>query len=321
MYFVNAMKVSEKTALQAAEWYFRLQVPSVSQTDQFACQAWRDADPSHEYAWQRAVAVSQKLQALPKGLAYTTLRSNEQSGRRRAIKTLAVLMAVSGVSWEASQSEAARRYFTEYSTDIGEQQRITLDEGTEIHLNTASAINTKLTEDLRLIEVEAGEVLIQTGKLDPLNRPMLVSTRFGRLQPLGTRFLVKYMDQHATLAVIEGSVKITTKDHQQSVILANQEAIFDQHAIGKVLPISANLDSWVRGLLVVRDMRLADFASELARYRTGMIRCSPEVADLKISGAFQLHDTQALLSSLPTLLPVKVDYHTSYWVMLSAIKS
>lgn len=312
------MNVSEKTALQAAEWYFRLQASSATQTDQLACQAWRDADPSHEYAWQRAVTVSQKLQVLPKGLAYTTLRSNHQTNRRRTIKTLAILMAVSGVSWEASQSESARRYFAQYSTGRGEQRKITMHDGTEIHLNTASAINTKFSQHLRLIEVEAGEVLIQTGKLDTLNRPMLISTRFGNLQPLGTRFLVKQMDQHATLAVIEGSVKITTKDHHQSVILANQEAIFDQHAIGKVLPMSANADSWIRGLLVVRDMRLADFASELTRYRTGIIRCSPEVADLKISGAFQLHDTQALLSSLPTLLPVKVDYYTRYWVMLSA---
>lgn len=314
------MNVSEKTALQAAEWYFRLQASAATQTDQLACQAWRDADPSHEYAWQRAVAVSQKLQVLPKGLAYTTLRSNHQTNRRRAIKTLAILMAVSGVSWEASQSESARRYFAQYSTGRGEQRKITMHDGTEIHLNTASAINTKFSQHLRLIEVEAGEVFIQTGKLDTLNRPMLISTRFGNLQPLGTRFLVKQMDQHATLAVIEGAVKITTKDNDQSVILASQEAIFDQHEIGKVLPMSANSDSWIRGLLVVRDMRLADFASELARYRTGIIRCSPEVADLKISGAFQLHDTQALLSSLPALLPVKVDYYTRYWVMLSAIE-
>ena len=314
------MNVSEKTALQAAEWYFRLQASSATQTDQLACQAWRDADPSHEYAWQRAVAVSQKLQSLPKDLAYSTLRSSQQASRRRAIKTLAILMAVSGAGWEGSQSESAKRYFAEYSTGVGEQRKITMSDGTEIHLNTASAINTKFTHDLRLIEVEAGEVLIQTGKLDARHRPMLVSTRFGNLQPLGTRFLVKQTAQHATLAVIEGSVKITTKDRHQSVVLDNQETIFDQHDIGKVLPMRANSDSWIRGLLVVRDMRLADFASELARYRTGMIRCSPEVADLKVSGAFQLHDTQTLLSSLPTLLPVKVDYLTRYWVMLSAIE-
>lgn len=314
------MNVSEKTALQAAEWYFRLQTPSVSQTDQLACQAWRDADPSHEYAWQRAVAVSQKLQTLPKGLAYTTLRSSQHESRRRAIKTLAVLMAVSGVSWEASQTESAKRYFAEYSTGIGEQRKITLSEGTEIHLNTASAINTMFSDHLRLIEVDTGEVLIQTGKLDTLKRPMLVNTRFGSLQPLGTRFLVKQTAQHATLAVIEGSVKITTKNNRQRVILANQEAIFDQRDIGNILPMNANSDSWIRGLLVVRDMRLAEFASELARYRAGIIRCSPEVADLKISGAFQLRDTQALLSSLPTLLPVKVGFFTQYWVMLSAIE-
>lgn len=313
------MNISEKTAIQAAEWFFRLQAPTATQTEKFACQAWREADPSHEYAWQRVIAVSQRLETLPKGLAYTVFQSSQPASRRRAIKTLVVLMTLSGTSWQAWQSESAKRYLAEYSTRIGEQRTVMMSDGTEIYLNTSSGVNTDFNHHQRLIEIEAGEVLIATGKQDALNRPMRITTAFGHLQPLGTRFLVKQTAGHIALAVLEGAVKITTKHGNQGVIYANQKTVFDQSAIAKPTPIEAYADSWTRGMLFVREMRLADFASELARYRTGFIRCSPEVADLKISGAFQINDTNALLSSLPAILPVKVDYLTRYWVMLHAV--
>jgi transmembrane sensor len=317
MYSVNAMKISEETALQAAEWFFRLQAPAATQTEEFACQAWRKADPSHEYAWQRAITFSQKLEALPKDLTYTTLLSNQQANRRRAMKTLVVLMTMSGAGWQVGQSDAAKRYLAEYATRIGEQRKIIMADGTEIHLNTASAVNTKFDDEVRRIEIDVGEVLIHTGKQDA--RPMLITTAFGDLQPLGTRFVVKQAAKHTGLSVIEGAVSVTTKAGDQRVVYANQTTSFNQHAIGSVSPIDANSDSWTRGLLVVREMRLAEFATELARYRPGIIRCAPAVADLKISGAFQVRDTNALLASLPSMLPVKVEYLSQYWVMLGAI--
>ena len=63
-------------------------------------------------------------------------------------------------------------------------------------------------------------------------------------------------------------------------------------------------------------MRLDAFAAELARYRAGIVRCDPDVADLRISGAFQLNNTDSVLQALPALLPVQVTYRTSYWVTL-----
>jgi len=44
-------------------------------------------------------------------------------------------------------------------------------------------------------------------------------------------------------------------------------------------------------VLYADDMELGAFIAELARYRPGVLRCAPEVAGLRISGAFQLADT------------------------------
>ncbi len=42
------------------------------------------------------------------------------------------------------------------------------------------------------------------------------------------------------------------------------------------------------------------------------------MAGLRITGAFQLHDTDAVLQNVAHLLPVQVLYRTRYWVTLTA---
>jgi transmembrane sensor len=319
MHHGDAMNIPEKTALQAAEWFFRPQDPAVTQHDQLACNSWRNADQLHEAAWQRAVEVSHRMRGLPGGLAYATLAHSQQAGRRRAIKNLAVLLATGiggSVAWQGWESEAARVWRAEYSTRTGEQQQIQLADGTAIHLNTATGVNTVFNPAQRLIVLEAGEIMVQTGHQDPLQRPLLVATRFGLLRPLGTRFSVRQTAEHIRLTVLEGAVEITTGYGQQRVLEAGWQTHFNRDAIDAPTVASRNQDSWTRGVLHVREMPLAEFASELARYRNGYIRCAPEVAELKISGAFQLANTDDLLASLPGIAPVSVRYRTRYWVML-----
>jgi transmembrane sensor len=68
-------------------------------------------------------------------------------------------------------------------------------------------------------------------------------------------------------------------------------------------------------------MSLASFAAELGRYRPGLLRCDPEVAQLEVSGAFQLHDTDQALHALTQVLPVEIRYRTRYWVTIAPISS
>lgn len=75
---------------------------------------------------------------------------------------------------------------------------------------------------------------------------------------------------------------------------------------------------WTEGVLSVQQMPLAEFASELGRYRPGLLRCAPEVAGLKVSGTYQLADTGQILQLLTRSLPVRVEYRTRYWVSIGA---
>lgn len=315
--------MSETIALQAAEWFFRLQEPEATEADHQACAAWREADPMHEAAWQRAQQVSTTLGALPGKLAHATLQHSHLESRRRAVKALAVLVVAGTAGWQGWRSEPVRLRLAQYSTRTGERRQIQLADGTAVHLNTSTGINTILDANRRLIALETGEVLIQTGKgQTPAGHaayhPLVVATRHGQLKPLGTRFIVRQSAEEIQLAVLEGAVEITTREGGRRVIQAGWQTRFNDEAIMPPSAVAPNADSWTQGILHAREMRLADFAAELARYRPGVVRCAPEVAELKISGAFQLADTDQVFASLPMVLPVRVSYLTRYWVTFNA---
>lgn len=314
------ISVDEKTAMAAAEWFFKLQEPSATDRDKEIFTAWRQADPRHETAWQRAQLVSDRLSAVPEGLVSVTLqRAQAISGRRSAIKTLSVLMLAGSAGWQAWQSEPARLYFAQYSTRRGEHQQVILADGSQVFLNTASGINTRIDTTQRLIRLEVGEILIQTGHAGALARqPLQVATRNGILRPLGTRFIVRQQQDAIALSVLEGMVEITTLAGKRQILQAGWQTTFTSEHIQQQTAVDAHADSWTRGILHARDMRLKDFVSELERYRPGFLRCEPDVADLRISGVFQLNNADQVIESLPQVLPVTVTYLTRYWVTLAA---
>ena len=71
-------------------------------------------------------------------------------------------------------------------------------------------------------------------------------------------------------------------------------------------------------MLAARNWRLADLVAELARYRRGFLRCDPAVAELRVSGAFPVNDTDAGLRLLEKTLPVRIHRITPYWVTVAA---
>jgi transmembrane sensor len=71
-------------------------------------------------------------------------------------------------------------------------------------------------------------------------------------------------------------------------------------------------------MLVAIDWRLGDFITELARYRPGHLSCAPEVAELRVSGAFTVDDSDAVLANLTASLPVRVRSFSRYWVRVEA---
>ena len=320
----DARPMDRAVARQAAQWLMRLHEGSVSRADEDACLRWRSADPEHERAWQRAEHVSRKFSLIPSHIGMPALDRTRGIDRRAAIKRLVLLMAVTPLVYGIYRTAPWQAWTADYATATGERKAITLADGTRIHLNTGTAIDVLFGEDQRLVVVHAGEISIETGAdtTHGAYRPFVVRTGQGRIRALGTRFVVRQFDSPAMtrVTVLESAVEINPVHGPgvAMVLRAGEQASFTEAHVEQIAPADPHAAGWVHGVLYAGGMRLAAFAMELGRYRRGLLRCDPAVADLRITGAFQLDNTDSVLAALPDTLPVSVSYRSRYWVTIAA---
>ena len=310
--------LSREVALQAAEWFVQLQESDASAADHQACAAWRAQSAAHELAWQRALAVSQRAASVPPALGSASLRRSQRLARRDAARALAVLMVAAPAGWLAWRTEPWQRWSATHATATGECRSWTLAAGSRMTLDTASVVDIAFDSYQRAIHLRSGAVWLETAP-DPqaVHRPLVVWTPQGSVRAIGTRFSVRTEGEHSQVAVLQGAVELRPRDAATVLRLqAGEQAAFDREQLDSVRPAARNAAQWARGVLAVDDVRLDDFVAELGRYRKGLLRCDPAVAGLRLTGAFQLADTDAVLRNLMQLLPVQLLYRTRYWVTL-----
>jgi transmembrane sensor len=75
-------------------------------------------------------------------------------------------------------------------------------------LNTASAISARFDSEARRLHHYAGEILVETAHERIQALPFIVQTADGRLQALGTKFIVRKHARSTTLSVLQGAVQV-----------------------------------------------------------------------------------------------------------------
>ncbi|PUA19207.1 FecR domain-containing protein [Glaciimonas sp. PCH181] len=316
---------------QAADWLMQLNSGTVSDEDRAACERWRRSSPDHARAWMRAELLLNKLGGLPPSLAISALDRPVDKGRRAAVVRLAILLAAVPTGWLAwriapSANASWHSMTATHITATGEQRSLTLADGSRVTLNTSTAVDVQFDTTQRLLQLRAGEIFIATSP-DPAgikgqHRPFRVSTAEGRLEALGTRFSVRQYDGRSEVSVLQGAVRIEPVNGRAGathIIHAGQQASFTTDAANP--PISADdaAIAWMHGMLLADSMRLADFARELARYRKGFVYCDPVLANMPVSGAFPITDTDRALTMLVSTYPLlAVSRLGGYWVTLVA---
>lgn len=308
---------------QAIVWLVTLQSGSTSPADKFACAAWREADPRHEQAWQRLNTLGQDLRSgsdhLAPSMLRSVLRSSAHSNRRMILKSLFGVALLGGTAALVRKQPTWQSAMAGHQTATGEQRKIVLDDGTRITLNTATAIDVYFNDHLRQVVLHRGEIMVETAR-DDAGRPFELATDSGHIRPIGTRFTVRY-DEHSSttaVAVLEGAVHIDPAQGNSVRVNAGEQSSFTRLAALTPFALDDSSAAWTDGVLVVERMRLADFVAELDRYRPGVLRCDPAVANLLVSGSYPLRDPDAVLALLAETLPLQVRSMTRYWTTLVA---
>jgi transmembrane sensor len=325
----------------AADWFARRQSDEWAPQLQERLEHWLDESPLHrvaylriEHAWERAerlkvLATGSRREIPPPGswarspffgsrLAGAFRGVEPRRHRRRAVLAAGVAAAacLAGV-WMLSLQGPV------YRTPVGGLERVSLEDGSTLTLNTDSAVRLEFSAHERGVKLERGEAFFEVAK-DP-GRPFVVETDGHRVVAVGTQFAVRREDDDGDIRVVvtEGTVRVegdrgakpvpptaaATPDGSvllpagtiahadgADVLLEKAEALAAQEAL-----------SWRRGVLVFHDLTLAQAAAEFNRYnRRQIVIGDPAVAELTIAGRFRANNVEAFARLLEKGYPIRI---------------
>jgi transmembrane sensor len=309
--------VEPEVARRAVHWWVEMNSGEPRDSHRRAFERWLAAHPDHAAAWRHIESVSGRIHGVAEhaGAARAALAQQPPRKRRSTLKALALLMFAGTGAWVAEERTPWRAWTADYRTAVGERRTVTLADATVLTLDTNSAVDVRFTATERRVRLVRGALMATTGHLAMEARRFFVDTAQGSLEALGTRFAVRQDDADTRLDVFEGAVRIEPADAPGNALVlhAGERARFDRREVSSREPLVADTAAWTDGLIVATSMRLADFLAELSRYRPGVLRCDPAIADLRLSGTYPLDNTDRVLDALERALPIRVAYATRYW--------
>ncbi|APA68257.1 FecR domain-containing protein [Janthinobacterium sp. 1_2014MBL_MicDiv] len=317
----GAAAIDPRAARAAAQWLVRLHAGALTADEQRAFQAWRAGDPAHEAAWQRAELVCNTLASVPPALRQAAGEAPPSPRRRALLGSLAALGVAAPTLWLASQSAPWQAWRAGIRTVRGEIRRMNLPDGTQLVLNTDTAIDVRYDAAARLLVLHAGEIHVGTAHDGALPaRPFLVRSSNGVVRALGTHFSVRQggslLAPRTEVSVSQGAVEVRPAQASAAARLvdAGLQASFDDGAVSPLTPLAPHAGAWLQGVLIAERMPLGEVLEHVARYRYGVIRCDPALAAMPVDGIFQLTEPDKILALLQHSLPIRMARRTRYWI-------
>lgn len=294
---------------EAADWLIRLRYETPTAKEQARFEQWRSQSPAHEAAWHKAEAMLGVFAQVPAEVCQQTLTAVQRPDRRKSLAWLGSLLVAAPAGWLVWRELSWRDWMADQATAVGQSRSLLLPDGSTLTLNTASAVAIRFNAQERRVRLLGGEILVTThADPSPRYRPFVVETRQGTVQALGTRFSVRRVDADTSrVAVFSHTVAITNQQGATQLLQEGHTSDFSSSGIGPQSDVQASAALWEQGMLLAKDMPLADVVAEIARYRTGRLHCDPAVAQLRLSGALSLKDTDASLALLAQSLPVRIE--------------
>ncbi|EIK95294.1 sigma factor regulatory protein FecR [Pseudomonas sp. M47T1] len=313
----SAGSFAPQVAEQAVQWLLDMHDAPLAGEQQQRFEHWLASNSEHQRAWAHIHAVNQRLRGIDGPLAHAALDSPRLAGRRQALKALLVVAMGGAAIATLNQQPWLPPLTADLRSPVGERRHQQLSDGSQLQLNTGSAVDIRFDAHQRLVRLLEGELQIDASHEQ---RPLRIATAQGQITPLDGRINVRQLRHRTRVSVLSGTAQLQPAYLQGYPLRfeTGQQVEFDAHHARVPRPIDANSSAWVNGMLMASHMRLADFLGELARYRRGELTCADEVADLLISGSYPLADTERILDLLEVALPVRVKRFTRFWVSVQA---
>jgi transmembrane sensor len=311
----------------AARRLVRLQSDAVTDAERRDTEAWLAARPEHRAAFDGLRAVWSALDRMPDPRPADTvlpMRRNRPArssvSRRFALPALlAASVAIAAVFGPATLD----RLDSDHSTAAGERRTVTLADGSQVQLNTDSAIAVDFSGPSRRVTLRRGEAFFTV--TSDRSRPFEVTAMGAVTRVVGTRFAVRRMDGSTRVAVEEGTVEVHCPAGMAAAedgvrLTAGETARYERDAC----PVResglnvARLTAWRDGRVVFDDRSLSEVVRELNRYRPGpIVLLDSKLGERRVTGVFDIRDPDRALSAIEQVLPIRVHRIAGYLAILT----
>ncbi|RSC27276.1 DUF4974 domain-containing protein [Pseudomonas putida] len=280
---------------EAQDWLIRLQCPTEQDTQDF--EAWLGAAEQNAEAYVEA-------EALWNGAALRHLAGDLHQQRRTSLRgrlrrhwkplaTAAVLLV--GLF---TFGNLPVRLQADHLTVVGERQRLQLDDGAKVLLNTNSAFASEQRDGRQVARLLQGEAYFEVpGGNQP---PLEVQAGPLRAQVRDTNFAVRYLDGQAQVRVQRGDVDLQAASDQRIRLSAGDSISVGPDGFGQRQRADLQKElAWIDGRLVFENCPLSQVLDELRRYYPGwIINRNDHLQQVAVTGNYRLDQPLETLRAL-----------------------
>lgn len=291
----SAEHPSQAVQAEAAAWIARLHRKNRTSADEAGFRRWLQADPANAAAFERMTEIWDRSGRLKSG-ALARVRAKQHAQPTQRWKLVSIGAAVACI---ALLAVFVWIQGSDVSTGIGEQRVVTLEDGSRITLNTATALDVRFDKKQRRVELKAGEALFEIAKRP--NWPFVVAAGDREVTALGTSFVVRRDEERIAVTLVEGTVKVAPvaidpvipRTTDVKILSPGQRLTIDQHQAPRLDRLPAEkATAWRRGLVELDATPLPLAIAEMNRYSRVQIELEhPDPAAIQVSGVFRAGDS------------------------------
>lgn len=319
-------KVTPAIAAEAAVWVTRLHGPDRSPQMERDLRAWQAQSAAHQEAFEKCTDAWLDVEKIKLSTAYETVsRRNpwQPGGGYRGRQRWAAMAA--SVAVLAVGLFIGRQWWNEgaFSTDVGEQRVVMLEDGTRMILNTDTRLRVSFGNRQRTVNVNSGEAIFEVAKDSA--RPFVVRVAGSEVVAVGTAFSVRYgaavanAPREVAVTLIEGQVSVRAVPGAGGADIAPASAILmkpgerlrldtapsaTSTAVPKVdRPNVEQVTAWKRSEAVFDATAMSEAVAEMNRYSRTQIVLVGKLADsnLRVSGLYRTGDNVGFANAVASL--------------------
>jgi len=295
--------VQRAARAEAAAWIVRLHGPHRCAELEAAFRDWLQAHPENGKQFERVTEVWDAGSSVPVPGVPRMTRWKEEPRRRQWSLAAALLLLLCGlagwITWRAWVDPS-------YTTGVGEQRVVRLDDGTRLSLNSGTRVVITYSDSERRVELVRGEAFFEVAH--NAARPFIVTAGDQQVVAIGTTFVVRYEAARTAITLLEGSVKVSPATDMGLTLAPGERVTFAAGGSRRLdEPKIEAVTAWRRGEVMLDSTQLEEAVAELNRYdKNTLIIDDPQIATLSISGIYHAGDSRGFAHTIAKLYGLEI---------------